>query len=32
MAMLLSARARGTEIHVNINETTCFVEAMYEAE
>lgn len=32
VAMLYSARARGTEIHANINETTCFVEAMYEVD
>lgn len=32
VAMLLSARARGTDVHVNINETTCFVTAIYEAD
>lgn len=32
VAMLLSARARGTDVHVNINETTCSVTAIYEAE
>ena len=30
VAMLLSARARGTGVHVNIDETTCFVTAIYE--
>ena len=32
MAMLLSAKARGANIYVNINETSCKVEAMYEAD
>lgn len=30
-AMLLSAKARDMTIHVNINETTCMVTAMYES-
>ena len=30
IAMLMSARARDTDIYVNIDETTCFVLAMYE--
>jgi hypothetical protein len=32
VAMVYSARARGTDLFVNINETTCFIEAMYEAD
>jgi hypothetical protein len=32
VAMLLSARARGTGVHVNIDETTCFVTAIYEVD
>ncbi len=32
VAMLLSARARGTSVQVNINETTCFVTAIYEVD
>lgn len=31
IAMLMSARARGTDVYVNIDEVTCFVTAMYEA-
>jgi hypothetical protein len=31
VAMLYSARARGTEVFVNIDETSCEVVAMYEA-
>lgn len=32
LAFLMSARARGTTVHVNVDETTCFVVAMYETE
>lgn len=31
VAFLLSAKARDARIHVNINETTCVVTAMYES-
>lgn len=31
IAMLMSARARDTDVYVNIDEVTCFVTAMYEA-
>jgi hypothetical protein len=32
IAMLYSARARGTSVFVNINEASCKVEAMYEVD
>lgn len=32
VAMLYSVRARGGELHVNIDESTCSVVAMYEAD
>ena len=31
VAFLMSARARGTDVFVNVDETTCYVVAMYEA-
>jgi hypothetical protein len=32
VAMLFSARARGTELYANIDETTCSVVALYEVD
>ena len=29
-ALLLSAKARGTSLGININETTCYIRAIYE--